>query len=83
MKKNSDNYRESSVLKLIKHLKNGGVRVSIFEPLVKSKEIYGCPVDNNLDKFKSDNSIIIANRLSNEIDDVISKIYTRDIFNKD
>jgi len=83
MKKNSDNYRESSAIRLIKHLRDGGVRVSIFEPLIKSKEIYGCPVENNLSNFKSNNPIIIANRLSNEINDVVPKIYTRDVFNMD
>lgn len=83
MKKNSDNFRDSAIIRIIDCLKNSGIRISIFEPMIDKKEFCGCSIETDIDKFKNDNNIIIANRISSEIKDVEAKVYTRDVFNVD
>jgi len=83
MKTNSDNFRESSVQGIIKRIKAKGIRVIVYEPFLNEDNFYNSQVINNLDDFKEKSDLIIANRLSDEIQDVKGKVYTRDIFNHD
>ena len=83
MKSNSDNYRESSVLNIIQELKNKGVDIIIYEPIMKDKSIHDCKVINNINTFKQLSDIIIVNRYSSLLDDVKNKIYTRDLYRRD
>ena len=81
MKLASDNFRYSAVHGIIKRLKERGVDVIIYEPAAINDNIYGGSVIRELDRFKLESDIIVTNRLYVELEDVKSKVYTRDIFN--
>lgn len=80
MKVDSDNLRESSIQDLIKIIKAKGVNIVIYEPFLKSSKYEDFEVINDIEKFKSISSIIVANRISEILSDVAYKVYTRDIF---
>ena len=81
MKKDSDNYRSSSVIDIIESLKKYTKNILIFEPtLNKLKSFNDCKVINDLNKFKDISDIIITNRITSDLDDVKFKVFTRDIF---
>ena len=80
MKAGSDNFRSSAIIDIIKLLKANNQEIIIYEPTLKDEEFNGCKIINNLNEFKKQSSIIMANRITNEIRDSIDKIYTRDLF---
>lgn len=83
MKSGSDNFRDSAIFDVIKHLRAEGVQIIIYEPNLSENEYFGCPVIKELADFKSKSDIIVANRQSNELLGVYNKVYTRDIFGGD
>ncbi len=83
MKTGSDNFRSSAIQGIMKRIKAKGIEIVIYEPVIGESEFYGSKVIKNLDEFKAYSNVIVANRLSRNLKDVESKIYTRDIFNSD
>ena len=83
MKEGSDNFRSSAIQGIIKRLKGKGKKIILYEPLLEHDQFYGLDVVNDLDKFKSLSEIIITNRHSEELTDVMNKVFTRDLFNRD
>jgi UDPglucose 6-dehydrogenase len=80
MKTDSDNFRQSAIQGVMKRIKAKGIQVVVYEPTLSETEFYHSKIIRDIDEFKKISDVIVTNRLSPDIDDVIEKVYTRDLF---
>ncbi len=83
MKAGSDNHRSAAIIDIIEYLKAKDIDIVIYEPLLEGDTFMDFPVEKNLQKFKESVDLIVANRFSDELEDVKEKVYTRDLFHRD
>ena len=83
MKTDSDNFRQSAIQGIIERLKKAGVALIVYEPTLKDDTFASCPVVQNLEDFKSQCDVIVANRMEDALKDCQDKVYTRDLFGRD
>ncbi|MCK6262926.1 nucleotide sugar dehydrogenase [Vibrio sp. ZSDE26] len=83
MKANSDNFRASSIKGIMRRLREKGIEIVVYEPLLEQDEIYHSTIENDLQRFKQSVDVIVTNRITEELEDVMSKVYSRDVFGND
>lgn len=83
MKANSDNFRKSSIQGVMKRIENAGKKLVIYEPTLKEEEFFGHEVIKDFEKFKEKCTVIVANRMEQELKGIEDKVYTRDLYMRD
>jgi UDPglucose 6-dehydrogenase len=83
MKKDSDNFRQSAILDVMQILRKYGIEIIIYEPELKENNFYNLEVINDINQFKQKAELILTNRMHDELKDVIEKVYTRDLYQRD